>query len=344
MAVGDEAVLVVAEYRTDQPVKTTITYPVNETCEVRDLETDAVLTTLSPENPSFTVALPSDQRARLLHIVAPGSEYSPPLPFSLEPPPAHAKTQEAQLPVEQQATGVGNVQFRHEAFEEMLKTGIPERGTIHSHGARIGGKWIENVWTYWYATEGNEPDEWELKPMHWDMHSRYAKAWHGLFSPHLDEDGYRSPFATRDRVYTVRDDAFVPVAAIAFRNPFDQAVNVRLEGNIRVRKTEKGSDLFVFVRSPDGQTRTITSTRQAEALAWYGHTGAKKPDREYLRMNTDLDLQPDALLVFAGTIDAHTRAAVEGRNIFELFADNDRWGPMYRPRISILPAATQHSE
>lgn len=230
------------------------------------------------------------------------------------------------------------VQFRHEAFATMLESGIPSRGSVQSHGAYVGDKWHENVWTYWCATEGEGPATWVLTPMKWDMHTRWAKAWKGVFSAKLEPDAYRSPFATADRVYITKREPVALTAAVAFRNPFGETVQTRIEGNLRIRKTEKGVDVFVYVRNPDGSIEPITSTLDPHAIGWNGHAGATKRDREYLRLNARVALKPGALLVFAGHISPKRLATAKGRDIFELFADNDRWGPSFRPNIKVITA------
>jgi len=171
--------------------------------------------------------------------------------------------------------------------------------------------------------------------MNWDMHTRWAKDWQGLFAARLDSDGYSSPFATADRVYITKTNPAARVAAVALRNPFDRTVQARVEGNIRIYKTAKGVDVFVYVRTPGGAVTPVTSTRDPKAIGWNGHSGSEKPDREYLRLHASVTLEPGALLVVAGHIAPERLAAAEGRDIFEMFADNDRWGPLYRPNITL---------
>jgi len=305
-----------------------------------DLETGQRIARITPQQPHLQVELSPERRAKLLHIFAPDGRYQPQTRIELTGPqrgtvdtpggaavPTLAKVKEAKRLA---------VQYRHEAFATMLERGIPARGSAGSHGAMVGDEWHENVWSYWFAVEGDDPTTWVLEPMRWDMHTRWAKAWKGVFASQLEPDAYRAPFATADRLYITRPKPAALTAAVALRNPFEQTVQARIEGNLRIRKTAKGADVFVYVRTSEGKVTPITSTLSPTAIGWNGHSGSKKPDREYLRLNASVALAPGALLVFASHISADRLAAADGRDIFELFADNDRWGDPYRPTVTLV--------
>lgn len=324
--VGREAVLVVAEYHSSDAVSTTVSYPVNELSEVRDLETGEVIAWITPEQAEFEISLPEDHRARLIHIVVPGEAYDPGVNVEFHGPPENVDP-DAVLEREW-ATEAMRLELmpRHKALPQAMAEGDLVDGVSTSHGGEINGEWHDELWHYWSATDGAGPSDWVFEPMVFD---RSAWGGEGGFQTVINDEQSGNPLALRQGIFA-SGARLADAAAISIRNPFDYLVRLDIEGLVRISSIWESKVNHLFYRTSINGTKLVKDSNQELATSAYGKTGSGK-DRMYFRLWDSVTLPPGAHFYFAGSISGTEQS--RGYIIW----DDDRWGDAYRPRLFMRP-------
>jgi len=204
----------------------------------------------------------------------------------------------------------------HAAARAALKSGALKNGQT-SFPAVIKGKSCPGTWEFWGIGKGGTPADFKLIPMKFRAQG-------------VNKGQFLTP---RGGCFTdlnfgrLRNLGEVTGIAFSFRNPSKEALEIELDGGLRLYSFDpaKPFDLFVFTVDSDGKRKIVSSSADKEPF--FVIDGA----RHYFRLSVDVRLEKGAR-VFVALNDPDLTKAPSGKIkvVFCLNEGHRKWAFMPR--------------
>ena len=172
----------------------------------------------------------------------------------------------------------------HTAARAALKSGVLKNGQT-SFPAVINGKSYAGTWEFWGIEKGTDPADFKMIPMKF----RAQGVSKGQFlTP-------RGGCFTDLNFGRLRNLGEVTGIAFSFRNPSKEALEMELDGGLRLYSFDPAEpfDLFVFTVDSDGKRKVVATSADREAF--FVIDGA----RHYFRLSADVRLEKGARVFVA---------------------------------------------
>ena len=188
----------------------------------------------------------------------------------------------------------------HTAAGNALKSGALKNGAV-SIPAVIKGKKYPGTWAFWAISKGSTPGDFELSPMRFRKQGvskgQFASAKGGCFT-NLNF-GY---LCNRGGEYGI---------AFSFRNPSGKALELELDGSLRLYSydPEKPFQLFVFTMDAEGKRKVISSSADREAIWENKYPGGSV---YYFHLSADVRLEKGEQ-VFVALVDRYLSELSPGK-------------------------------
>ena len=172
----------------------------------------------------------------------------------------------------------------HVAAKNALKSGALKDGAA-AFPAVIKGKRYPGTWSFWVVKSGSSPEDIELAPMKF----RHAGVSKGQF---VSPAGHS--FSDMNFGF-LRNRGGECGMAFSFRNPSKAALELELDGNLRLYSYDpaKPYQLFIYTVNADGTKKLISSSANEDAVWSIKYS---KGDLYYFRLASDVRLEKGASL------------------------------------------------
>lgn len=188
----------------------------------------------------------------------------------------------------------------HTAAGEALRAGALKNGSA-AIPAVIKGKKYPGTWAFWSIQKGSSPEDFELSPMTFRKQGvdkgQFISAKGGCFT-NLNFGYLRN----RGGEYGI---------AFSFRNPSGKALELELDGSLRLYSYDpaKPYQLFVFTVDRDGKRKVISSSADKEAIWENKYPGGSL---YYFHLSADVRLEKGAQL-FVALVDRYLTELAPGK-------------------------------
>ncbi|MFA7232102.1 MAG: hypothetical protein WC071_12600 [Victivallaceae bacterium] len=199
----------------------------------------------------------------------------------------------------------------------------------------LKGEKIKDLWSYWYITSGDKPENFQLLPMKYS--SKEALAWNRPFWTAEINEG-KPVLPANIGVYGYATSTMCGKGmGFALTNPFDYSISMELEGNLAVLSDD--AQFFVFTKSNDGIIKTLKSSSEEDAI--YKIETNKKDKagnikhRKYFQLGLSFTLAPKDKVYIVGYLPKTVIADKHKGGFKIIYCLNEGQGVQFTPKFII---------